>query len=111
MNLRILFALAWAIFNLACVCSTRAAEEPVAIVKSIDVQIVGPKSVSKEKVLGKLQTKVGKAYSIELAESDISVLSEEENIVNVRIFGEPVKDGLKVRVVVQTKAAASKSKP
>src|SRR5262245_1119031 len=96
MNFRILFILAAAILSMTGISSAIQAEEPGPIVKSIEVQIAGPKSVSKEKVQEKLQTQVGKAYSSQVAEADIRLLSAEENVVNVRIFGEPVKGGVKV---------------
>jgi outer membrane protein assembly factor BamA len=110
MNLRLLFTVVWAILNLGLAASITRAAEPGPIVKSIDVRIAGPKSVLKEKILPKLQIQVGKDYSNELAEADILLLSAEENVANVRIFTEPVKDGVKVIVALQTKAPA-RAKP
>jgi outer membrane protein assembly factor BamA len=110
MNSRLFLAIAYVIINFTLASANGADSTASATVKSIDVQIVGPKAITKEKVLEKLQTRVGKAYSSELVEADISVLSEEENVANVRIFGEPAKDGMKVTVVIRTKAPA-KAKP
>ena len=77
---------------------------PAPIVRSIEVQYAGPVTVSKEKVLGNMQTRVGKPYSEQTVEDDIRSLYQTGNIANVRIFGEPVSDGVKVIVVIATKA-------
>jgi len=74
------------------------------IVRSIEVQYAGPVTVSKEKILASMRTQVGKSYSEQIVEDDIRSLYGTGNISNVRIFGEPVSDGVKVIVVVATKA-------
>jgi len=51
-----------------------------------------------------MRTRVGKPYSEQAVEEDIRNLYKTGNISNVRIFGEPVTDGVKVIVVVQSKA-------
>lgn len=73
-------------------------------VRSIEVQYAGASSVSKEKLLANMRTRVGRPYSEQVVEEDIRNLYKTGNISNVRIFGEPVTDGVKVIVVVQTKA-------
>ena len=82
------------------------AQQPVAapIVRSIEVQYAGASTVSKEKILANMRTRVGKPYSEQAVEEDIRNLYKTGNISNVRIFGEPQTDGVKVIVVVQSKA-------
>ncbi|MEO8352320.1 MAG: POTRA domain-containing protein, partial [Chthoniobacteraceae bacterium] len=74
------------------------------IVKEIDVQFAGPASISKEKILANMRTRVGKPYDDRIVEEDIRNLYATGNINNVRIFGEPVPAGVKVIVVVAAKA-------
>lgn len=77
---------------------------PAPVVKSIDVQYAGPASVSKQRILANMRTSVGRPYSDLAVEEDIRNLYATGNISNVRIFGEPQQDGVRVVVVVQTKA-------
>ena len=81
-----------------------AAANAGPIVRSIDVQYAGASTVSKEKLLANMRTRVGRPYSEQAVEEDIRNLYKTGNISNVRIFGEPLTDGVKVIVVVQTKA-------
>ena len=74
------------------------------VVRAIDVQYAGASTVSKEKILANMRTRVGRPYSEQIVEEDIRNLYATGNISNVRIFGEPVKDGVRVIVVVQSKA-------
>jgi len=73
------------------------------VVRSIEVQYAGASTVSKEKILANMRTRVGRPYSEQVVEEDIRNLYATGNISNVRIFGEPLKDGVKVIVVVQSK--------
>ncbi len=75
-----------------------------ATVRSIDVKYVGPQTVSRERILSQIRTKIGEPYSDTLVEQDIRGLYSSGSIQNVRIFGEPAGDGVKVTVVVQTRA-------
>jgi outer membrane protein insertion porin family len=77
------------------------------IVKSIDVQYAGPASISKEKILANMRTRVGKPYDDKVVEEDIRNLYATGNVTNVRIFGEPAEDGVKVIVVLMAKASVS----
>jgi len=77
------------------------------IVKSIDVQYAGSASVAKEKILANMRTRVGRPYDDKVVEEDIRNLYATGNITNVRIFGEPAADGVKVIVVVASKAQIS----
>jgi outer membrane protein insertion porin family len=74
------------------------------IVRAIEVQYAGASTVGKEKILANMRTRVGKPYSESAVEEDIRNLYKTGNIANVRIFGEQVSDGVKVIVVVQSKA-------
>lgn len=77
------------------------------LVRSIEVQFVGPQTVSKEKVLANMRTRVGRPYSPRVTEEDVRNLYATGNVTNVRIFGEPRADGVKVIVVVATKSTLS----
>jgi outer membrane protein insertion porin family len=73
------------------------------IVRAIDIQYAGPESVSREKILANIRTRVGKPYSQQAVEDDIRSLYATGNVENVRMFGEPVSDGVKVVIVVAGK--------
>ena len=75
-----------------------------AIVRSIEMQYVGPKTVSREKILSQIRTTVGQPYSDDVVEQDIRNLYKTGQLQNVRIFGEPSGDGVKVTVVLQTRS-------
>ena len=74
------------------------------IIRSIDVQYTGPGTVSKERILAHMRTKVGQAYSDQVVEQDIEALYKTGSILNVRIFAQPQGDGVKVIVAVQTRS-------
>jgi outer membrane protein insertion porin family len=80
-----------------------AQQPPVVTVKAIEVQYAGASSIAKEKILANMQTRVGRVYDERTVEDDIRNLYATGNITNVRIFGEPLTDGVKVIVVVQAK--------
>ena len=84
--------------------SAFAQTPPPPVVKQIEVQYAGANQVSKEKLLANMRTRVGKPYDDRVVEEDIRHLYATGNISNVRIFGEPTADGVKVIVVVQPKA-------
>lgn len=73
-------------------------------VVEIDVQYAGPATVAKERLLANMRTRVGQPYSEATVEEDIRNLYATGNVVNVRIFGEPKGEGVKVIVVLQAKA-------
>jgi outer membrane protein insertion porin family len=81
----------------------QAAQGP-PIIRSIEVQYVGPETVSKERILAHMRTKVGQPYSNQVVEQDIAALYKTGSIQNVRIFAQPQGDGVKVIVAVQTRA-------
>ena len=82
----------------------QAAPQGPPIVRSIDVEYTGPATVSKERILAQMRTRVGQPYSDEVVEQDIAALYKTGSIQNVRIFAQPQGDGLRVIVAVQTRS-------
>src|SRR5436190_16276176 len=80
-----------------------AAHQSAPIVRSIDVQYNGPATISRARVLAQMRTKIGLPYSDTVAEDDIRTLYNTGQFQNVRIFGQPEGDGVKVIVAVQTR--------
>jgi outer membrane protein insertion porin family len=74
------------------------------IIRSIDVQYTGPATISRERILAQMRTKVGQPYSNEIVQEDIKALYKTGYIRNVRIFAQPEGNGVKVIVAVQTRA-------
>jgi outer membrane protein insertion porin family len=74
------------------------------VIRSIDVEYAGPASISKERILAQMRTKVGQVYSNEIVQEDIKALYGTGYVRNVRIFAQPQGDGVKVTVAVQTQA-------
>jgi outer membrane protein insertion porin family len=81
------------------------AQEPTdsagPIIKEIAVETVGAPSISKDRVLANLATKVRKPYSERTAEQDVRALYQTGGVSNVRLFAEPLGDGVKVTVLLQ----------
>jgi outer membrane protein insertion porin family len=73
------------------------------VVRSIDVQYTGPATISRARVLAQMRTKIGLPYSDVVAEEDIRGLYNTGQFQNVRIFGQPEGDGVKVIVALQTR--------
>lgn len=85
--------------------ATFAQEEDGIRITSIEVQYSGPETISRERVLAQMRTKVGQTYSDGIAEQDIRTLFDTGLVQNVRIFGEPDgASGVKVTVALQTRA-------
>src|SRR5216117_932902 len=82
----------------------QAAPQGPPIVRSIEVEYTGPGTVSKERILAQIRTRVGQPYSNEVVEQDIAALYKTGSIQNVRIFAQPQGDGLRVIVAVQTRS-------
>src|SRR5437868_5668834 len=81
----------------------QAAQGP-PIIRSVDAQYTGPQTVSKDRILAQMRTKVGQPYSNQVVEQDVAALYKTGVIQNVRIFAQPEGDGVKVIVAVQTRA-------
>lgn len=73
-------------------------------VRDIEIQYAGPASVSRERILGNMRTRVGQPFNQQAVEDDIRNLYGTGDVTNVRIFSEPKGDGVKVTVIVQTRA-------
>src|SRR5499427_1296886 len=74
------------------------------VIRSMEVEYTGPATISKERILAQMRTKVGQVYSNEIVQADIKTLYKTGYIRNVRIFAQPEGDGVKVIVAVQTRA-------
>ena len=74
------------------------------IIKSIEIQYVGPQTLSREKILSQMRSKTGQPYSESLVEQDIKALYRTGQVQNVRIFGQAAGEGVKVMVVLQTRS-------
>src|SRR5215471_15331483 len=74
------------------------------VIRSIEVEYTGPATISKERILAQMRTKVGQVYTNEIVQDDIKALYKTGYIRNVRIFAQPEGDGVKVIVAVQTRA-------
>lgn len=81
----------------------RAQEGGAPRVTSIQVQYAGPETVSRDRILANMRTKVGAPYSDAVVEEDIRNLYKTGDIQNVRIFGEPAGGGIRVTVVVASR--------
>nr|MDQ6913181.1 outer membrane protein assembly factor BamA [Verrucomicrobiota bacterium] len=71
----------------------------------VEVRYTGPETVSREKILAQMRTKVGQTYSDTIVEQDIRNLYATGQLQNVRIYGEPAGDQVNVIVAVQTRAS------
>ncbi len=77
------------------------AEQTGPIVNDITVETVGAPSISKDRVLANLATKVGQPYSERTAEQDVRALYQTGGVSNVRLFAEPLGNGVRVTVLLQ----------
>jgi outer membrane protein insertion porin family len=77
--------------------------QPAPIVRQIEIQYAGPATLSRQRILSNLKTTVGQPYSETTIEDDVRALYATGLVTNVRIYGEPLPDGVKVIVVVQTR--------
>jgi outer membrane protein insertion porin family len=74
------------------------------MIRSVEIQYVGPQTISKERVMAQIRTKAGQPYSEALAEQDIRALYSTGMVQNVRMFAEAEGEGVKVMVVIQTRS-------
>ena len=73
------------------------------IVRQIEIQYAGPATLSRQRILSNMKTTVGQPYSEQTVEDDVRSLYATGLVTNVRIYGEPLPDGVKVIVVIQTR--------
>jgi outer membrane protein insertion porin family len=86
---------------------TPTAPRPSPIVRQIEIQYAGPATLSRQRILSNMKTTVGQPYSEQTVEDDVRSLYGTGLVTNVRIYGEPLPDGVKVIVVVQTRVTLS----
>jgi outer membrane protein insertion porin family len=106
MKLRIFSMALWGLTAM-CVTAPMARAQQGPVVRDIEVQYVGPQVVSKEKILANMRTRVGRPYSPQVTEEDVRSLYATGNVNNVRIYGEPMAEGVKVIVILATKSSVS----
>src|SRR6516164_7002359 len=82
---------------------TQPAQKPAPIVRQIEIQYAGPATLSRQRILSNMKTTVGQPYSEATIEDDVRSLYATGLVTHVRISGEPLPDGVKVIVVVQTR--------
>lgn len=94
------------IMQVLVTASALAQEVGVAkTVRSISVQYVGSPTVTKDRILSQLSTKVGDPFSQAKVDEDIKKLYASGDVDNIRILAEPAGDtGVRLIVVVQTRA-------
>ena len=68
------------------------------------MQYVGRPTITRERVLAQMRTAVGQPFNQANAEEDIRSLYGTGDVTNVRIFSEPATGGVKVIVIIQTRA-------
>lgn len=88
---------------LTLLCSTPAEAQTGVKITSIEIQYTGPETVSRQRILAQMRMAVGKGYSEAIAEQDIRNIYGTGQLQNVRIFGQPDGDGVKVIVAVETR--------
>ena len=89
------------VFLFFCATSAHGQTAQGPIIKDIVIENVGAPSITKERVLANLSTKIGQPYSERTAEQDIRALYATGGVSNVRLFAEPMGDGVKVTVLLQ----------
>ena len=105
MKSSVLTPLVCLVTGLSAVPMTGLAQGKAPVVQQIEVQYAGPASVTKDRLLANMRTRVGQPYSEQVVEEDIRNLYATGNVVNVRIYGEPMGEtGVRVIVVLQAKA-------
>src|ERR1700733_2355048 len=99
--------LAIVLIFMACLslpAQTAPEQQGPPIIKSVEIQYVGPQTLSRDKILSQMRAKPGQPYSEAVVEQDIKALYRTGQVQNVRIFGQADGDGVKVMVVLQTRS-------
>ena len=78
-------------------------EQGGPVVREIDIEYIGPKTVAKSVILSNMRTTVGQVYSAASVEEDVRNLYATGFFTNLAIKDEPLGDGVRVNVVVQPK--------
>src|SRR5262245_49930202 len=93
------------LFTTVIVLAQEPQSAPCApVIRAMEVAYKGPATISKERILAQMRTKVGQVYSNDIVQEYIKALYKTGFIRNVRIFAQPQGDGVKVIVAVQTRA-------
>jgi outer membrane protein assembly factor BamA len=90
--------------SLSLPAQTAPEQQGPPIIRSVEIQYVGPQTLSREKILSQMRAKPGQPYSESVVEQDIKALYRTGQVQNVRIFGQAEGDGVKVMVVLQTRS-------
>jgi outer membrane protein insertion porin family len=80
-----------------------SAAENGPIVREINIEYIGPKTVAKSVILSNMRTTVGEPYTAASVEEDVRNLYATGFFTNLAIKDEPLGDGVRVNVVVQPK--------
>ncbi|HEX8076848.1 MAG TPA: outer membrane protein assembly factor BamA [Chthoniobacterales bacterium] len=100
-----LFAISFVfVASLSVLAQAPPEQQGPPIIKSVEIQYVGPQTLSREKIMSQIRTKPGQPYSESLVEQDIKALYRTGQVQNVRIFGQAEGEGVKVMVVLQTRS-------
>ncbi|MEM6820935.1 MAG: outer membrane protein assembly factor BamA [Verrucomicrobiota bacterium] len=73
------------------------------VVKDIEIEFAGAKTVDRSLILSNMRTTIGQPYSLAAVQEDVRNLYSTGLFVNLRIYDEPLADGVKVVVIVQPK--------
>jgi len=74
-------------------------------IKAIDVQYVGNASVSQQRILSNMSSRVGDKLSPAKIDDDVKALYASGDVENVKILSESANGGVRLIVVVQTRAS------
>ncbi len=96
--------------SLALVFGAQAQEQGAPkIVRDIDVEYVGERSVSPDRILSNMSVKIGDVFSQAAIEDDIKNLYASGDVENIRVLSEPVgADGIRLIVVVEARSLVGK---
>ena len=83
--------------------AAQAQSQQGPIVRAINIQYIGPKTVSQSVILSNMRTTVGEVYSAAAVEEDVRNLYATGFFTNLAIKDEPKGDGVQVNVIVQPK--------
>jgi outer membrane protein insertion porin family len=83
--------------------ATDSARSSGPLIKEVEIEFAGPRSVDRSVILSNMRSTVGQPYSLASVEEDVRNLYATGLFVNLRIYDEPLADGVKVVVVVQPK--------
>ncbi len=73
-------------------------------VKAISVRYVGAKTVSEQRILSRMSTKVGDELSVAQVDEDVKNLYASGEVDNVRVLADKTEGGINLIVVVQSRA-------